>query len=49
VGAHQVVAEGATDQIGALFGEGEFSRNAADAVGPEQLPLLAHKTNNDDK
>src|SRR5258707_12237312 len=42
-GADQVMSESATDQIGALFGEGKFSRDTADAVGSEQLPLLAHR------
>jgi hypothetical protein len=39
------VAQGTADQIGALFGEREFARDPANAVGPEQLPLLAHKKN----
>jgi hypothetical protein len=34
-GAHQVVAEGAADEIGAWLGEREFSGYAADAVGSE--------------
>jgi hypothetical protein len=42
-GAHQVVAQSAAYQVRALFSERKFSRHTANTVGPEQLPLLAHK------
>ena len=41
--AHQIVTEGAADQISALLGERKFSCNTANSVGSEQLPLLAHR------
>ena len=37
------MAKGAANQISALLGERKFSRDAANPVGSEQLPLLAHK------
>jgi hypothetical protein len=46
---HQVVPQSAADEIRALFSERKFSRCTANSVGPEQLPLLAHKRTDDDK
>jgi hypothetical protein len=40
---HQVVPQRPPDEIGALFGEREFSRNPADAIGAEKLAFLTHK------